>query len=478
MQPLTETQSRAGSLRHQHPRFTYDSVSCERVGDELKLRFKFSAGAGIRFEPETTIGSIDQSRIDSIDPGVLRRLAFHLGLTEMLSYWKATCSPEIVVRAGSLTSDQVAWWKDLIIRGMGEFFYVNQIDFTHPGFLNITADAEGDGSAYYDGSASARTLVLSSGGKDSALTLQVLREAGTDFNCLMLNPLPAAAALVSEAGRHSPIIVRRTIDPRLLELNKLGYLNGHTPFSALLSFLGVACAVLFDYGRVIVSNERSSNEGNVEFLGAQVNHQYSKTFDFEQTFREYSRRYLAAGVDYFSLLRPLYEIQIIRMIAGYPKFLPIFKSCNRNQLEGTWCGRCPKCISVFTLFYPFLAKEELIRTFGVDFFEGADAIPLLKQLAGSEGHKPFECVGTHEETMAALFLGVQRARKEQREMPAALRFVEQEILPRHPEAAGLSQSVLSAWSSEHNLPVEYERLLQRHLKLESRIDERELPRKA
>jgi hypothetical protein len=279
----------------------------------------------------------------------------------------------------------------------------------------------------------------------------------------MLNPLAAASALVAEAGCLTPVIVKRTIDARLLDLNKRGFLNGHTPFSALLSFLGVTCAVLFDYERVIVSNERSSNEGNVEFLGTKVNHQYSKTFEFEQRFRAYSRKYLAPGVDYFSLLRPLYEIQIIRLIADYPRLLSIFRSCNRNQLEGSWCGRCPKCISVFALFYPFLPDPELIRTFGEDFFQREDSISLLRQLAGTVGHKPFECVGTHEETIAALYLGLQRVRSSNRELPTALRFAEAEILPAYPQAEEMAKAVLSAWNAEHNLPVEFEKLLRRRL---------------
>jgi hypothetical protein len=305
---------------------------------------------------------------------------------------------------------------------------------------------------------------MTSGGKDSALTLQLIRLLSEPFNCLLLNPLPAALALVAEAGCRSPIIVRRTIDSRLLELNKQGFLNGHTPFSALLSFLGVTCAALFGYSRVIVSNERSSNEGNVEFLGTQVNHQYSKTFEFEESFRDYSRSYLATGIDYFSLLRPLYEIQIIELIAAYPNLLPIFKSCNRNQFEGTWCGRCPKCISVFTLFYPFLEKEKLVAAFGADFFDGDQAIPMLRQLAGVDGHKPFECVGTHSETIAALFLAVSRLRAAKRELPSALRFVESEILPAHPGASDLARTVPASWSSEHNLPRQYEEMLRDRLK--------------
>ncbi|MFA7295544.1 MAG: hypothetical protein WC042_02815, partial [Candidatus Paceibacterota bacterium] len=29
------------------------------------------------------------------------------------------------------------WWKNLIIRGMGQFFYENEINFRKPGFLEI-----------------------------------------------------------------------------------------------------------------------------------------------------------------------------------------------------------------------------------------------------------------------------------------------------------------------------------------------------
>jgi len=472
-------QAKADELRERYPQFTYESFAHEAIDGDLAIRFHFSIGPDIRFDPEIRIKSIAQSRIDSIDPNVIDGLVFHLGLIEMLSYWKTTCSPEILVKPGALNTEQIAWWKDLLLRGMGEFFYVNEIDFRQADFVNIRVASMASEGQPYDRAMTDRTLVMASGGKDSALTLQLIQEAGVEFNCLMLNPLPPAAALVAEAGCQSPVIVKRTIDSRLLELNKAGFLNGHTPFSALLSFLGVTCAVLLDYRSVIVSNERSSNEANVEFLGTEVNHQYSKTFEFEQRFRGYARNYLATGIDYFSLLRPLYEIQIIRLIAGYPELLQIFRSCNRNQLEGTWCGRCPKCISVFTLFYPFLSDSELIRTFGEDFFEREDAIPVLRQLAGIAGHKPFECVGTHEETIAALHLGLRRVRiteegdspqrrKERKggaegELPAALRFAEEEILPAYPQAGEMAKNVLSAWSIAHNLPAEFEDLLRRRL---------------
>ncbi len=67
----------------------------------------------------------------------MNNLVFHLGLMEIPTYWKATCSPEIVVKAGPLNKEQIKWWKDLIIKGMGQFFYENKIDWRSSNFLKI-----------------------------------------------------------------------------------------------------------------------------------------------------------------------------------------------------------------------------------------------------------------------------------------------------------------------------------------------------
>ena len=306
------------------------------------------------------IESIDRSRIDSLDTPTLERLAFHLGLIEMLSYWKTACPAEVVIEAGALDQRQIRWWEELWLRGMGEFFYVNQIDFRGPDYLKISARtpaARNGGESCDTHQPARRSLVMVSGGKDSAFTVHELRAAGEEFNCLLLNPPPSAAQVAAIAGCTAPITVRRTLDARMLDLNRQGYLNGHTPFSALLAILGLTCATLFDYDRVVVSNERSSDEGNVQFLGAEINHQYSKTFAFETAMREYARDYLAPGVIYFSIVRPLFEIQVCRLFAQCPEYFGAFKSCNREQKQGTWCGRCPKCLSVFISLAPFLSRE-------------------------------------------------------------------------------------------------------------------------
>jgi hypothetical protein len=447
----------AEDLRRKHPRLFYESYAAERAGNSLKLSFRFRLEPDIVFAPEIAIDSIDRSRIDALEAGIVDRLAFHLGLIEMLSYWKAACPREVVVEAGPLDQWQIDWWRDLWLRGMGEFFYVNQIDFRSPNYLEITAPTPRSGAAvqHLDHPRARRSLVMVSGGKDSALSLHELREAGEDFGCLLLNPPPSAIEVAAITGCAQPITVRRTLDPLLLELNRQGYLNGHTPFSALLAILGLCCAELFDYDRVVVSNERSADEGNVRFLDTDINHQYSKTFAYETAMRQYASAHLAPGVSYFSILRPLFEIQVCRLFAGCGEYFDVFRSCNRGQKEGAWCGRCPKCLSVFISLSPFLSLDTMRRIFGRDLFDQDDAAALIRALLGMEGPKPFECVGTREETLAGLYLSIKRRKARGEPITPLIAWIEREILAPHRDLGALSDSILTAWSDNHYLPLQY-----------------------
>ena len=467
--------------------------------DTLRVRFHFRVEPDIELAPETTFPGVDWARVDSLPQGALENLLFHLGLIETLSYWKATCSPEIRVEAGPLDPEQIAWFSDLLRHGMGEFFYVNRIDWRAPEFVRIvpvraaTVRERGLGASgpLADPSAALRAgargsegngrdLVLTSGGKDSVVTLELLRATGRLFDCLLLNPTEAALAVAKQSGCAKSIIVHRTIDPRLLALNDAGLLNGHTPFSALLAMLGVTAAALYGYGRVIVSNERSAEEAAVEYLGEPINHQHSKTLRFETSFRQYSRKYLTApicghperrrsgrregpalpdalrnaplGIEYFSFLRPLYELQIARLFAQYPSYFPLFRSCNRGMKTNTWCGQCSKCLFVFTVLYPFLEREQVLAIFGADLLAWEGAGDGLRALLGLDRGKPFECVGTRDETLAAIYLSVEKMKQQGIPLPPALREIEKTILSTRRDLSDLAHCILTAWSEEHHVP--------------------------
>ncbi len=414
-------------LRKKHSRFIYKGYETELGQGNLKIIFDFLLAPDIKFNPEVILPNVSMERLDEIGPEVLQNLVFNLGMIELLSYWKVACPPQIVIKAGSLGDNQIAFWKNLLIKGLGEFFYNNKIDFTEENIVEFVRQPERL-QAKYDGSLKDRDLVLIGGGKDSVVTLESISQKGKEFNCLILNPTEAAIKIAEVGGCKNPIIIKRIIDPKLLELNKQGYLNGHTPFSAYLAFLSTFAGVLYDYKNLVVSNEVSSNEGNVDWLGQEINHQYSKTSEFEQDFRDYSKNYLSSSANYFSFLRNFGELQISEKFSKMEKYHKLFRSCNKGSKQGIWCGKCPKCVSTYLLLYPFLGSK-LKKIFGKNLLEDESLISLVRGLLRENNEvKPFECVATALEIKTAISLGIERAKKDKQKIPTVLQYFQKILI--------------------------------------------------
>src|SRR5215813_234254 len=416
--------TRLEELREKYPIFRYERFQIEKTSSRFTARFHFSIPPDIAFSPEVHFETVSDGW-SSVPEEFLNNAAFHLGLIEAFSYWKATASPTIEVAAGPMSDDQILWWEDLLIHGMGEYFYRNDIDFTPENFVKILPAAGMVAPAAYSGELAQRSLLTIGGGRDSALAAGLLRDSGHTFACMMLNPSSAAQKVASRVTASDPVVIRRAICPELLQLNDRGFLNGHTPFSAYLAFLGAACLLLYGYSNVIVANERSSDEGNVRYRGKDINHQYSKSLRFERSFDEYLQKHLVAGGRYFSYVRPLYELQIGNLFSGFPAFFDVFKSCNRNRSD-SWCGQCPKCLSVFLTMYPFVPRSALLRIFHGDLFEREENIAVLRELAGIEA-KPFECVATTAEIVGALALSISKARGSGQPLPSVLEWASQNV---------------------------------------------------
>lgn len=403
-------------LRKKYPKFVYEKYSYKISGDNLEIFFDFSIEPTIKFRPKIIIENVSLELVERVGDRKLNNLIFHLGLMEIPSYWKTTCSPEIEIRAGYLNIGQINWLKDLIMNGMGQFFYENKINFIRQNFLKITSFEKNDNRQKVPrtllGTLKGRYLVPVGGGRDAIVTLELLKKQKKKYNAFLLNPTRAAKEVLKVAKIKNPLIVKRGIDPTLLKLNKKGYLNGHTPFTAVLSFLSVFCAVLFDYKNIVFSLERSADEGNVKYLGKIINHQWSKSSEFERMFKNYCKKYLTSGVKYFSLLRPYTELEISRMFLKYPRYFSVFSSCNvGSKTNQRWCGNCPKCLFVYATFYPFLEKKKLLKIFGRDIFQNKKLLPTMKGLLGQGRAKPFECVGTKRESQLAFSLSLKKAKK-------------------------------------------------------------------
>jgi len=295
---------------------------------------------------------------------------------------------------------------------MGEFFYVNRIDFTPPDFVTLECMSSDRRVLPKVHNLKKQALLLMGGGRDSAITAMCFQRTDYPHNCMILNHIPSALAVTAAVGCKSPIVISREIDGRLLDLNKKRFLNGHTPFSAYLAFLGALCLPLYNFSQIIVSNELSSNDGNITYLGHIINHQYSKTSEFETSFNDYLQAYLVCDGQYLSFTRDLNELQTGKAFSQLRSLFGVAKSCNRKQKEDKWCGECPKCLSVFLSTYPFVSSPDLQLIFGANFFDNPNCIPALEQLTGVRDHKPFECVGTIKEMKVALYLCLQKANED------------------------------------------------------------------
>lgn len=257
-----------------------------------------------------------------------------------------------------------------------------------------------------------RCLVPIGGGKDSLLTIELLKAHGFDFDLFTLGTSFVQQRTAEVVGK-APMVVQRILDPKMLELSKAGEVyNGHVPITTIYQFTGLLLALLQGYGYVVFSNERSASEGNLEYLGQTINHQWSKSLEAELLIRDYVSKLVTRDVVPFSLLRPLSELDIVRRFAAFPQYFPVFSSCNRNFTVGSaqpqaergayWCGGCPKCAFVFAMLAAFLPKAEVVGIFGKDLFADANLLQLFRDLLGTGTCKPFECVGTADEMAVAL----------------------------------------------------------------------------
>ncbi len=387
-------------LRAQYPTFVYEGYGWQQdEATTLACSFRFRC-EDIVFEPSCRFSFASTPR--PVPGEVIDNLVFHLGLAEIPSYWKATCSPEVEVAAGPLSREQCAFWQALLTEGMGEFHYVNQTPFTEPDFVTVVG-GEAREHAVYSAPLKGGCVVPVGGGKDSLLTLDLLARRG-EATALAINPPPSTDEAVKIAARATGVSVSRRIDPRLLELNRGGYLNGHTPFGAVIGFASAVAAVLLGHQHIVLSNESSANHATVRYRGQTINHQWGKSSAFEAAMHRYLGAYVARDLDYFSLLRPFNELRIAQGFGALKHLHGVFRSCNRGRKTDSWCGRCPKCLSTFIVLAPFVGRPALSELVGKDLLDDPECQALLPSLLSEGDDRPFECVATPDELRLALEL--------------------------------------------------------------------------
>lgn len=445
-------------LRLQYPIFRYHSYDISQDEQNINIKFKFEIDGLETFCPTWSFPKKGE-KID-INSNLFRNLVFHLGLTELVSYWKITCSPKVVIQAGFIDNEQIAWWKKLYFNGLGEFFYVNNISADIETFMDILPLGDKIIIENQDLNKASGCLIPIGGGKDSIVSIELLKDYQGRKMCYIINPRGATTDTAKVAGYsdEDTYEVRRTLDKNMIKLNSMGFLNGHTPFSAIVAFSSLISAHINGLKYVSLSNESSANESTVQF--SNVNHQYSKSFEFENDFHAYQQKYIKSGVYYFSFLRPISELQIAALFSQFKKYYSIFKSCNAGSKQNIWCGSCPKCLFVYIILSPFIPQNDMEQIFSKNLFNDTALIPTLNKLTGIEPEKPFECVGSRDEVNFALNIIIEKFEKSDQKLPVLLSYYKYTHLycSQMPNC-----NILSDYNNENLLPEEFSSILKNKL---------------
>jgi len=408
-----DNRSKFEELRSEFPFFTYNNFHFKVNNNDIVMNFDFRIGDSIRFNPKMTL-HLNSYFSGKIKVEEIEGLVFHIGMIELISYWKSTCSKNIILKNFSLNSVQQRWWKKLYRKGLGEFFYQNSIDMPEESICNFIFDqnAKPVGDLLYKQIATSDSVIVPiGGGKDSVVTLESLRKEKKIIP-FIINPRGATMDCARIAGFESEekiVILEREIDSKLLELNESGFLNGHTPFSAMLAFYTLLVSYCTNVRDIALSNESSANEPTIP--GTDINHQYSKSIEFEEDFRKYVNENMNGCAHYFSYLRPYSELEIAEKFAGYPAYFDVFKSCNAGSKENIWCCSCSKCLFAYIILSPFIEDKKMISIFGEDLLNKKELVQYFDELAGIAENKPFECVGTIDEVNKAIEM-IHQTRKD------------------------------------------------------------------
>lgn len=439
--------------------FVFDSFDFQPETGVIELKYSLHGDEGNTEFTEKLLLGRERRTWATADIDALHRALFALHLIGGVSYYKTCLPKEIEVHTKDLTEDQAQFFDSLYENGLGEFFYKNKIDFRDLIHFPSVPGSAGMIEPMKEGSGK-RVLVPIGGGKDSLVSAELLKKDGYDVTLFRMGSHPLIEEMARVAGL--PLLtIERHLSPALFDLNAEGALNGHVPITAYLSCVAVILAILEGFDAVVLSNERSANEGNVEMFGKEINHQWSKSLEFETAFQKYLSDFVTKDIAYFSLLRPLSELHISKIFFEFPQYFSHATSCNANwrilkeKPKEKWCRKCPKCAFAFTMFAPYIEASKLRDMFGGSLFADESLMPLFKELLGLEGNKPFECVGTPEETKAALYLVHQK--KSHAGTPVMDMF-EKEILPTMKNPDQLVMKCLSP-TPQHSIPEQFKNTL-------------------
>ena len=335
--------------------------------------------------------------------GAVERLLDLLSIVAGVSYAKAVAPASVRFPQLDISAAGYRLVSTTYNEGMREFAFHNGLPLTST--FEIADNARGgDFTIEAMRSEPGSPLIPFGAGRDSCVVASALRHLNPTLFTIGVNPY---AQRIADQLSLPLLTASRSLDPLILKLNDAGAPNGHIPVTAINSLISLITAELTGHSSVVMANEKSASRPTRIVDGIEVNHQFSKSLEFQ---RVLSSAIDAAGslVRYTSVLRDISDQHISQAFATQCVDLhPLFMSCNQamlrneSQRSSGWCCQCPKCRGMFLSLAPFLSPSEMTAIFGHDLLNDSSHLSGFLDLMSDES-KPFECVADVSEAKESM----------------------------------------------------------------------------
>lgn len=248
-----------------------------------------------------------------------------------------------------------------------------------------------------------KILILNGGGKDTVVAVEICKTLGIDMALFSVN-LENGKSLGASQGniaKFSEIEEHHNMEiyygEELYENHK--YSMEGLPYLMSFSFLGILPAIIHGYSYIVSGNEFSSNFGNVKFKGMDINHQYNKSYEYERLLNNLIKEHISKDLNVFSILRPFHDVQLAKLFSKHVQYFNNIVSCNIDPIN--WCKKCPKCAFTYIACLAFIDKDNIKSIFDSNYLEDPVIRREIMELT-TKKLKPWDCVGTQEESQLAL----------------------------------------------------------------------------
>ncbi|MFH0896243.1 MAG: hypothetical protein V2A54_17555, partial [Bacteroidota bacterium] len=174
---ITQNSTIFYQLREKFSFLRYEKFEIKLVEEVIHIDFHFNLSDQYFFQPTVEIPLKDFPALVNLNNPVIHNLAFHMGLIELISYWKTACPARIIIEPAALDDSQIQFWKKVWYQGLGEFFYLNGIEISMNDFVSVECSSKNSFEKDSVLTLKEQVLVPVGGGKDSAVSLEILKKS-------------------------------------------------------------------------------------------------------------------------------------------------------------------------------------------------------------------------------------------------------------------------------------------------------------